>query len=207
MSNTLHVPTLHAPRAMPPAYDLVRRWVDDYVERGAQFRDGEALEVGWMTFRVGVDSRGVRMCAPRPGQSPMVFVDDCSEALDLIAAQRYLVDSFGIESSPCQCAQVAIVVRDLDQHADWFLDRMTGEEGQASGWYFGARSSTLDVNDAANLEYRSLWELFCRRPEIGPFLELPPGWQVSLGERPVVHRDREPATPLSGSYYARKYGA
>lgn len=206
MSNPRPVPAVHAPTALEPVLDMLTSWLADSTASGVSFQDGEIIDLGWMTFRVGVDSRGVRVSAPRIGSSPMSFVDDCSTALNLIAAQRYLLDSFGLEASACSCRQSALVVNDLFQCESWFLDRLEPEYDTYSGWYFGAHESQLDPSDPANVGYVSLWDLFSYRPVVGPFLHLPPGWQVSFEDRPVVLCQREPVAPYPRSFYTQQYG-
>ena len=206
MSEPGAVPFVHAPSALEPALHMLEHWLHESVAGGVGFQDGEIVDVGWMTFLVSVDSRGVRVAAPQIGSSPMTFVEDCSTALNLIAAQQYLLDSFGAEASPCSCRQSALVINDLFACDSWFLDRLDPGEGGESGWYVGAHESGLDPGDHRNLGLVSLWDLFSYRPYIGPFLQLPPGWQVSFEERPIVLYQREPVAPYPRSFYTQQYG-
>jgi hypothetical protein len=185
---------------------MLEHWLHESVLGGVGFHDGEIVDVGWMSFRVSVDAHGVRVAAPQVGSSPMAFVEDCSTALNLIAAQQYLLDSFGAEACACSCRQTALVVNDLFECETWYIDRLDAGAHGESGWFFGAHESRLDPTDSRNLGVVSLWDLFSHRPYVGPFLQLPPGWQVSFEERPIVHYQHEPVAPYPRSFYTRQYG-
>lgn len=136
----------------------------------------------------------------------MDFQSDCSDALNIVARQQYVCNSFGVEGVPCDALQTAIVVKDIGACRDFFMDRMDAPGETASGWFIGARDTRLDVNVEGNVELRSLWEISCLIPVAFEFFLLPQGWQVVLARSPVVLRDYEPATPQPGSYFEKKYG-
>jgi hypothetical protein len=136
---------------------------------------------------------------------PMRFVEDSSDALNLILTQRYVCDSFGVECGWCNAVQSAVVIKDLADCKRIFMNRTEQEDGRASGWFFGASDSKLDANDAHNLLLKSLWELSCDLPESRDFFLLPHGWQVALEDRPVVLQDFNVAGAQPNSYYVARY--
>jgi len=199
-------PTVHAPTAVAATLRLMTEFLESRVAAGATFQPGESIQFGWMWFRVGTSDRGepaVRV--PEFGSMPMRFIDDCSEALNLVLLQQYVCDSFAVAPSECSCMQSALVIADIDACHEPFIDRIDGEENRTSGWYFGAADSALDPNVEGNLKLRSLWELSCQFPVATQFLHLPPGWQVILKPKPQVLCNRAPAAPLVSSYVAKMY--
>lgn len=205
MSNPSPVPHVHAPGALAEALAMVQQWLEQSVAAGLAFQHGETVDVGWLPFQVSFDSRGLRVSGPRIG-SPMAFVDDCSMALNLLAAQQYLLDSFGAESGPCHAFHTALVVNDLLECPNWYIDRLEPTVEGHSGWYFGGLESQLDPQEDHNVGVMTLWDLFSYRPYIGPFLQLPVGWQVSFEERPLVSFEYEPVAPYPKSFYTQQYG-
>jgi hypothetical protein len=124
--------------------------------------------------------------APQIGNMPMKFLCDCSDALNLILTQRYICDSFGVECCWCNARQSAIVIKDIADSKEIFMNRTDVEDGSVSGWFFGAQDSKLDVNEATNLELKNLWELSCQFPDSKDFFLLPAGWQVVFERSPIV---------------------
>ena len=63
-------------------------------------------------------------------------------------------------------------IKDLANCKRIFINRTDQESDRASGWFCGASDSKLDVNDAQNLEQKSLWELSCDFPQLRDFFPL-----------------------------------
>ena len=204
----METPHLHAPTAIAPAIEMLTGFLESRIEAGASFQSGQTIQCSWMWFKVGEDETGRSVVlAPRAGVMPMDFVPDCSEALNLVLTQRYVCDSFGLESCACSAIQSAIVIKDLARCREVFMNRIDPENGHSSGWYFGAFDGEVDVNDPENLQLMSLWELSCHFPLSRDFFILPQGWQVVLDQKAEVLKDFERAVPEAGSYYARRYGS
>ena len=198
MSSSTRIPTVHAPHAPRHVLSPLQNWLAQNAAAGVVFEDGQEFQIGWMWFRIGVDSRGTRVTAPKVGAPSLFYVDDCSEALSLIAAQQSILGKFGLEAADCDCRQTALIVRDLSTCSAPFIDRLSYEMDGRSGWYIGAHDSQLDVMHAENLKLVPVWEILSRRPELGPYLLLPPTWQVSFEGQPVVMRERQVILPHAG---------
>tara|TARA_R110002096_G_scaffold426410_1_gene636085 strand:- start:5008 stop:5643 length:636 start_codon:yes stop_codon:yes gene_type:complete len=197
-------PRIYAPHAIEPAYEALKSYLEDSVAAGAEFKVDDTIQMSWIWLQVSNDERGKKVTAPVYPSMPMEFSDDCSDALNLMIRQRYVADSFGEEPGWCNACQSAIVIKDLYECEQWFMNRMDPEEASDSGWFVGAEDSNLDVNVAKNLERKSLWELYCHREEIGEFFLLPVDWGVDFEAEPVVWHDNEQITPLPGSYLEAK---
>jgi hypothetical protein len=171
-------PRIHAPNAVAPAIEMLTDFLESRIAKGEKFESGQSIQCSWMWLKVGHDERGETVVlAPMAGTMPMDFVSDISDALNLVLTQRYVCDSFGVDSSSGNAIQAALVVKDLAECRDVFMNRTDGEKGRSSGWFFGGSDSKLDVNLAQNLELKSLWELSCHYPMARDFFLLPQGWQ------------------------------
>ena len=168
-------PQVHAPDAIAPTIDMLTKFLASRIEAGVSLKSGQSIQCSWMWLKIGEDQNGATaVLAPKFGAMPMEFLPDCSDALNLVLTQKYTCDSFGIECSPCSAVQSAIVVKDLAECKKVFMNRTDDEYGHASGWFFGASDSKLDVNLPGSLELKSLWELSCDYPLARDFFLLPP---------------------------------
>lgn len=199
-------PQVYAPNAVDPARESLEAFIRQSMESGASFEVGQMIQMSWIWLKVAEDESGMKITAPVHPSMPWEFVDDCSEALNLIVRQRYVTDSFELDPGWCHSRQSAIVIKDLERCSQLFMNRTEPEEGNASGWFIGAMDSELDANAAENLELVSLWELYCTYKEFGDFFLLPENWQVVFESAPVVLRNFERIEPLPGSLFATRYG-
>ena len=185
---------------------MIKGFVQSRVSEGVQFNIGDTIQCSWMWLKVGADEKGqTSILGPKTGVMPMCFVTDCSEALNLVMTQRYLCDSFRVECAWCNARQSAVVIKDLADCQKVFMNRTEREKGNASGWFFGASDTKLDVSDSSSLELKSLWQLSCVFPQSREFFLLPQGWQVVFETRPVVLRNFKAAGAQPDSYYVAKY--
>ncbi|MEM9802495.1 MAG: hypothetical protein AAGA20_19355 [Planctomycetota bacterium] len=190
------IPAIEAPGAPEHVLEPLREWIDEATRTGSAFQPDEEFQYAFIRFRVEKRGGRLRVLAPTLGRPALLLSEDCSEALRLIARQQALMTRFGLEGSPCNSRQTALVVRDLDSCKSLFIERLAESVDDQSGWYFGAHDTELDVCDPANLANVSIWDVIGKRAEIAPYLLLPPNWQVSFhGEKPIVMRDREPVEP------------
>lgn len=202
----MNPPRIHAPKAIAPAVKMLTDFLKSRISEGAEFQTGHTIQCSWMWFRVGTDEGGQPVVlAPRAGITPMSFIADSSDALNLVLTQRYVCDSFGVECCWCDAAQSAIVIKDLADCKKVFMNRTEKADGRTSGWFFGASDTKLDASDVRNLELKSLWELSCQLPESRDFFLLPQGWQVVLEDRPVVLQNFEVTSAQPNSYYVTRY--
>ena len=196
MNRQVARPSVHAPDAPRHVVEVLERWLNQTAALGRAFEDGEEFRLGFVWFRIRVDREGTRVTAPRVGAPALLYTEDCSGALRLVAMQRMMLERYGAEAGLCNCKQTVLVVRDLDRCQTTFIDRLAGEVADRSGWYVGAHDSRLDVRRPENLKLVSLWTLMSKRPELAPYLLLPAGWQVSFADGAVVMRDREVVEPV-----------
>ena len=203
--SSMKPPRINAPRAIAPAVEMLRSYLQSRIAEGVMFTCGQTIQFSWMWFQVGSERDELVIRGPKSGVMPIEFTTDCSDALNLVLTQRYVCDSFDANIGWCSAVQSAIVIKDIAQCRQIFMNRMEEQEGNVSGWFFGATDSQLDANDAESLELKSLWELSCDIPASADFFLLPSGWQVSFNERPLVFQGSKFVSARSDSYYAAKY--
>jgi len=203
----LNTPRFQAPDAIEPACSLLQDFLEQTVSSGAQFRAGELIKLSWSWLKVEDEGGDLKITAPKPASLPMEFIDDCSDALMLTVQQRYVTDSFDAGFEGCNARQHAIIIRDLFDCEQWFLNRMDPEKDASSGWFVGAFDSNRTPDTPDDLELISLWELYCRKPLMAEFFLLPVGWQVVFDELPVVCFQEQAVKPQPGSYFELKFGS
>lgn len=197
MANMSTIPVVHAPTALARAVDHLRERLERAAARSGPFRDGETIEVAGVPFKAALDSRGLRLSAPRIGSVPMTYTEDCSDALHIVAGQLALLEGNGVRGKPISWFQTAVVVKDLFSCHLWTLERARTAKKSWSGWTIGAYDSAHDRSTSGDVQHVRLWELICRKPEIAPYLELPKGWQVSFEDAyPVVMKNGVPTEPI-----------
>ncbi len=201
----MNIPEIYAPNAIEPALDILQGYLLDRANEIDGYSDSEFIQFSWVFLKILEIEGKLKIYSPEFGAMPIRFIEDSSDSINLVARQKYIADSFGVEGSGCNFRQTATVVKDIGQCSRVFMNRSWPKEGMGSGWFFGALDSALDVNDTANLEVRSLWELFCLFPSSGDFFLLPEGWQVMLDEKPIVLFDYEEADFIKDSFYDNKY--
>ena len=201
----MDIPEIFAPHAIEPAYKLLKNYLEQRANAIEKYSNDELLQMSWMFFMIKEINGKMKILSPEFGVMPINFIDDCSDGLNLVVKQKYLVESFVSELSGCNYRQSALVIKDIDKCNNVFMNRLGCEEQSESGWYFGAEDTSLDANNPENLEFISLWELFCRYPLSGDFFLLPAGWQVVLADTPIVLNDFSEAKYQKDSFYEQKY--
>lgn len=199
------IPSFRAPEAFDQAKNLLSDYLREQVSQGVTFKPGQFIQLGWSWLEVAEKDGQTILCAPQWGKHPMHFQEDCSEALNVVLLQRYFAESFTPQITPCHARQSALMIKDLDQCKNIFINRDEPTNERDSGWFFGAQDSQLEANDSQNLVPISLWELVCRYPASVECLWLPAGWQVVFEDRPIVLQDYEPAGFAQDSYYHQQH--
>ena len=190
------IPAIKAPTALPEALETFEEFLGEIADFGGEFIPGEMFRFSWVLLQVDEGENGPQIMAPKFGVYPFEYLEDCSEALNIVARQRFMADSFGVSVGRCTAIQAAITVKDLDECSNWVMTRVGREGDSVSGWSFVAEDSKLDPEVQENLELRSLWDLYSKRPELGEFCLLPQGM-----------KDGKVVTAEEGSYFAQKFPA
>ncbi|MCB1049387.1 MAG: hypothetical protein KDC71_02225 [Acidobacteria bacterium] len=201
----MEIPKIHAPNAIPQAVETLQRYLQAQNDQAIAFQQGQTLQFGWMIFKVIENQSSLALWAPKQFSWPIEFEEDCSQAINLVLTQKYLVESFCTEFEWCNLRDNALVLKGFTENSKIFMNRTDRRESNRSGWFFGAADSIRDANDPANLEVMSLWEVLSLFPPAADFLLLPQNWQVLFQHHPTVLQDYEEAKYASDSYFSKKY--
>lgn len=181
-------------------------WLSDYISDGATFSDGETLQYGYTTLRCRVENRVLRLLAPDFQCMPINWVDDLGPAFAIVAAHKYIPETFGLAPDSPTMLNTAIVGKRFDE-IPMFADRSppVSSNPNDSGWFIGSNRDDVDNHDSANLRLMSLYEAMLAVPHLRDFLSLPVGCQVVFSHRsPVVLKDYKELEIPKDSYLYRR---
>jgi hypothetical protein len=178
-------------------------WLKEYIEGGAQFRDGQTLQFGYWPLMCKVANNQLRLHGPDSESMPIRWQDDLSNALRSMMVYRYVPESYGFEMDVPRATETATVGRHFDK-LPMIMNRLSRvDNGVDSGWFFGSLRDDVDNEDRTQLSVMSLHEATLRAPWIRDYLSMPENTQVVFeDDTPVVLEDYEPVEPLPDSYVA-----
>jgi len=198
--------------ALVPVEDDVRwflGWLEQSVSMGEKFSDGQTCQVGWAITEMRSGEDGV-LCIWEPDirQMPIAWVESVSHTLNQLRLQKDVCESvFTLaELSFPSMRQSAIICTKLGTTEAVIMER-SEPRGNDSGWFVGCRDEDHDHNNVGELKCVSLYEAAVRyQPRIIPFLALPPGVLLSVGnDAPAVFQNGQPLALKPGSYLATRY--
>jgi hypothetical protein len=184
-------------------------WLQEYIEDGAEFRDGQTLQYGYTLLSCRAHSRTLRLLAPDFRSMPIKWIHDLGAAFHIVAAHKYTPETFGLPPDIPTLRNTAIIGRRFDE-IPMFANRLSPVESNRndSGWFIGSQSDDVDNNDPDQLRVVSLYEAMLAVPHVVNFLSLPVGCQVVFsGGRPVVLKDYEELQIPKDSYLDRVFSA
>lgn len=177
-------------------------WLAEYVASGVTFNNGQTLQYGFTLLTCLVKSRMLRLTAPDFQSLPINWIVNLGPAFHVIAAHKYVPETFGlVPDIPC-LLNTAIVGSRFDEFP-MFVARMPPIESNPndSGWFIGSSRDDVDNNDPKQLRLMSLYEAILAVPHVLDFLSLPVDCQVVFpGDVPTVLRNYEELEIPQGSY-------
>jgi hypothetical protein len=184
-------------------------WLEETVAQGTRYSAGQTCQVGWMLTQILQTEDGdLSVWEPDMRHLPVEWSESVSHTLAHLRIQKDVVESVlaAEDVSFPSMRQSAIICTRLRQGEGVVMERAE-PSGADSGWFCGCRGGSHDHNDVAELRRVSLYEAAVRHaPQIVPYLALPPGVLVGVGESAlVVFRDGEPLEFRPGSYLAARY--
>jgi len=180
-------------------------WLANYISEGARFVDGQMLQYGYTFLNCSVESRVLRLLAPDFQGMPIEWTINLGPAFRIIAAQKYIPESFGWVPDIPSLGNTVIVGRKFDE-IPMFANRLPPVESipNDSGWFIGSTRDDIDNNDPAGLQLMSLYEAMLTAPHVIHFLSLLVGCQVVfLGEKPIVLKEGQRLEIPNGSFLER----
>ncbi|WP_321784406.1 hypothetical protein [Paraburkholderia sp. J94] len=170
-------------------------YFEDEVRRGTVFKAGETVQVGWMLLMLKENEAGeLEVWEPRFSEIPIVWERGAKRTYRQLIVQKSVAEELEVEPRFPSLDQSAVVLPDFMTSVNFQMLRES-PAGTDSGWLF-----TTEENESENGRLISLFEAACKRPEIIPFLALPPdssvtrkngNVEVSLGDRTIRSESNE----------------
>ena len=163
------------------------------------------LQYGYTFLNCTVQSRVLRLLAPDFIGMPIEWSRNLGPTFRIIAAHKYIPESFGWTPDIPSLGNTVIVGRNFDE-IPMFANRLSpvGSNPNDSGWFIGSTRDDIDNNDPTGLQLMSLYEAMLAVPHVLHFLSLPVGCQVVfLGEKPMILKDGQPLEIRNGSFLGR----
>lgn len=186
--------------------------IERCVEAGLRLTEGADMTCGWMLINIKKQPNG-RLSHEEPDfrSMPIQWVRQLDRCFEHIRIQTRLAESLGIAPGELTFSRLdlaAVVGRDFLNATSFRLTREKPEQEQDSGWVFEPIPPKLDYDADASgsLLFQSLYQTALVRPEIIPFMALPIGFDVRIGEDGdlTVLRD-DVAVPLQHGRNLRDY--
>ncbi|MEM5342432.1 immunity protein Imm33 domain-containing protein [Paraburkholderia azotifigens] len=169
-------------------------YFEDEVRKGKVFRAGETVQMGWLMLMLkATDAGELEVWEPRFGAIPIVWERGASRTYRQLIVQKSVAEQLGVEPSFPSLVQSAVVSPNFETSRDLLMSREPST-GTDSGWLFAA-----DSNESEGGRLVSLFEIASKRPEVIPFLALPPSASVVLkdGRVTIKHGDEEVSSDSS----------
>ena len=180
-------------------------WLSNHISEGARFVDGQMLQYGYTFLNCSVQSRVLRLLAPDFQGMPIEWTNNLGPAFRIIAAHKYIPESFGWMPEIPSLGNTVIVGRKFDE-IPMFANRLPPVESNLndSGWFIVSTRDDIDNNDPDGLQLMSLYEAMLAVPHVLHFLSLPVGCQVVFfDEKPMILKEGIRLEIPNGSFLDR----
>jgi hypothetical protein len=158
-------------------------YFEDAVKQGTVFKAGETVQMGWMLLMLKSTETGdLDIWEPRFGETPIVWERGASKTYRQLIVQKSVAELLGVEPSFPSLVQSAVVSPMFKTSRELLMSRVPST-GTDSGWLIAA-----DSNESAGGRLVSLFEIASERPEVIPFLALPPSASVVLKDGHITIR-------------------
>lgn len=183
---------------------LLAAYLEQSVENGERFEEGEIVAIGSMLFRVAKMGDLLTLQEPDLVSFPIEWTVGVSRSMRLLRLQKDVIESFSLDDEidlPSIRSSLLVGV-DLKQDAQVLLLERTRSVEPDSGWFIGRLDSRLEYNDEVNLTRISVYQAILNWPQIAGCLGLPPGCRVELaGANTIFLRDGKRLDVKTGSLF------
>lgn len=181
--------------------DALVLFLEQEVQQGVRFKDGEIIDFGSMCFRVATVEDFLTLEEPDLLEFPISWKLGITAAMKLMRLQKDIAESVGLgdELDFASIRNSLLVGTDLAEGPHTLILDRAVPDGSDSGWFIGTLDSQRDYNDAANLCRISVYEAILNWPCITGFLALPRGCRVETSPL-QISRDGNPIEITKGSF-------
>ncbi|MBI0328731.1 immunity protein Imm33 domain-containing protein [Burkholderia plantarii] len=169
-------------------------YLEEEVRKGKVFRAGETVQMGWLMLMFKeTDAGELEVWEPCFGAIPIVWERGASKTYRQLIVQKSVAELLSVEPSFPSLVQSVVVSPKFKTSRDLLMAREPST-GTDSGWLFAADASESDGGRLA-----SLFAIASERPEVIPFLALPPSASVVLkdGRVTIRHGNEEVSSDTS----------
>ncbi|QNB16457.1 immunity protein Imm33 domain-containing protein [Paraburkholderia tropica] len=182
------------PSGLSFAANPILSYFEDEVRKGKAFRAGETVQMGWLMLMLKANDAGeLEVWEPRFGAIPIAWERGASRTYRQLIVQKSVAELLGVEPSFPSLVQSAVVSPKFKTSRELLMSRVPST-GTDSGWLIAADSNESDGGRLA-----SLFEIASERPEVIPYLALPPSASVVLkdGHIAIKHGSEQVSSDTS----------
>jgi hypothetical protein len=184
--------------------DFFMRTLEEWVQAGERFKNGETVQFGWSVLMVRANSDDtLSLLEPDFCHMPIQWVDSVTSTIRHLRLQKDVCESFfDAETANFPSLRYPCIVCTRVQEArDVVMERHEPDDLD-SGWFLGCLREDHDHEDAQQLSRVSLYEAVLQNPAALPYVALPPGAMLHVGDGEVraLFHDGERLQPRKGSY-------
>jgi hypothetical protein len=190
--------------AIPPVdVDVLASFLEESVQRGTTYGDGQTFEFGSMLLRLVLSDDFLTLQEPDLRTIPISWTEGITNSMKLLRLQKDIGESVGLGNEldfpSIRCSLLAGV--DVVEGLDALVLERSEPDGLDSGWFVGRLNTQIDYNDPANLRRISVYQAILDAPRIAGFLALPKGCRVEIsGHSTTLSYNGQPLKIQKGSF-------
>lgn len=168
------------------AAEQIVEWLEEEVTLGRQFLVGQTVQVGWTILKVAEGADCLELTGPDFLGLPVRWGPGVDTMLRHVQLHRLVCARLGTEPEFPSMLEFAVVSPTFCGAKGGFQMSRDAVESPDSGWVVAEPGYA-----STEAQRMSLYELAVARPDITPFVALPPGSAVLVGGNEVEVRYRE----------------
>ncbi len=160
------------------AQHVLTAYFEREIGQGRIFKAEDTIQIGWMLTILKADGLGaLEVWEPDFDAFPIRWTSGATNTLRHLLIQRQTCEEANLDMEFPSICDAGVVSRRFMEQGGGFVMSRDHPEDRDSGWVFQLYEEEVPEDDG---EYRSLFEICLHRPEIIPFVALPPGATVTV---------------------------
>lgn len=192
----------YASEIPPPDINALISFLEETVEGGSRYENGELIEFGSMLLKIATSNGFLTLEEPDMRSFPNSWAAGVTRSMKLLRLQKDVAESIGLggELDPPSIRSSLLIGVDLAEDSKTLIVARTQSAGADSGWFIGSLDTAISYNDEANLRCISVYQALLNWPVVAGFLALPAGARIEIrGTSTVISRNGEPLEIQRGS--------